>query len=290
MIDLIHPPSLFRQVMIVMAILYSLTVTVEKHTIWAFTAKHSSITQRIFSSYPLQTIPRSTHISTNIFKPASISSATSSTQLYFGVLLPVPDDFFTISGVTLGVAYTLTRSINRVLIENIAWEKRLDDARLLELEMQDEALSYGSTGVSETEFFTELDLRKRDSAVSKSAYGPSLTDDNEQFINSRDRRRTKVLDRDKTSDYDDDFKKYTSRMTDDQIRSFEKEWSVKYDPYYDEPYTKDELPEDEPFVDDKFYGDRRYKNGEIFYRDENNPDLYWRSGGRPRLRQFWEMF
>ena len=288
--DLTHPQSLFRQRMIfVITILYYLTVTVDKHTIWAFTAKQSSITQRIFSSYPLPTIPHSTQISTNILKPASISCATSSTQLNFGVLLPVPDDFFTISGVTLGVAYTLTRSINRVLIENIAWEKRLDDARLLELEMQDEALSYGSTSVSDTEFFTELDLRKRDSAVSKSAYGPSLTDDNEQLINNRNRRQTKVLDRDETANYDN-FKRYSTRMTDDQIRSFEKEWSVKYDPYYDEPYTKDELPEDEPYVDDKFYGDRRYKNGEIFYRDENNPDLYWRSGGRPRLRQFWEMF
>lgn len=261
-----------------------------KRQVWAFTTTNNVVKQS--SSRFHSATKATTNISpANRFKHSSVRH--TSTTLYFGVLVPVPDDFFTISGVTLGVAYTLTRSINRVLVENIAWERRLEDTRLIELELQDEALRDGTFGVEDdVEIFTELDLRKRDAALSKSAYGPGSSGDRFQKERRRNRGRTKVMDRE-----DEDFngddptpQETSSKMTEDEIRAFEKEWSVKYDPYYDEPYTRDELPEDSPYVDDKFYGDRRYKNGEIFYRDENNPDLYWRSGGRPRLKQFWEMF
>ena len=78
-------------------------------------------------------------------------------------------------------------------------------------------------------------------------------------------------------------------MTDDQSNEVEGMYGVEYDPYYDEPYTVDELPDDMSFVEDKVYGDRRYEKGQIFYRNESNDDLYWRQGGRPRLKQFWEL-
>ena len=47
-------------------------------------------------------------------------------------------------------------------------------------------------------------------------------------------------------------------MADDQINEFEGTYDVEYDPYYEEPYMVDELPDDMSFVEDKIYGDRRY--------------------------------
>ena len=48
-------------------------------------------------------------------------------------------------------------------------------------------------------------------------------------------------------------------MADDQINEFEgRTYGVKCDPYYEEPYMVDELPDDMSFVEDKIYGDRRY--------------------------------
>ena len=76
-------------------------------------------------------------------------------------------------------------------------------------------------------------------------------------------------------------------MADDQINEFEGTYGVECDPYYQEPYMVDELPDDMSFVEDKVYGDRRYEKGQIFYRNESNDDLYWRQGCRPLLQQFW---
>lgn len=58
------------------------------------------------------------------------------------------------------------------------------------------------------------------------------------------------------------------------------------DPYYDDPYTEDELPDGDYDVD-KFYGDRIYsKTGEIFYKDSDT-GLFYRQGAKPRNLSFW---
>ncbi len=63
-------------------------------------------------------------------------------------------------------------------------------------------------------------------------------------------------------------------------------WCVDYDPYYDDPYTEDELPDDIPFNVDKKYGDQIFENGEIFYR-EKETGLYYGQGAKPRNLSFW---
>lgn len=207
---------------------------------------------------------------------------SSSTQLHWGVLVPVPDDFFTITGISLGFAYTILRSWNRVTLENVAWENRLQDARMAKL---DDDLDLDKPGAS-LNTFTELDLRKMDAEASISAYGPDAMTSRER---SRRGRRVQTMDRDDDEEDDEMRGERVYSMTDEQILDFEEKYGIEYDPYYDEPYTEDELPDDLTFVEDKVYGDRRYENGDIFYRDENNKNIYWRQGGRPRLKQFWEL-
>jgi len=211
----------------------------------------------------------------------------TSTQLHWGVLINVPEDFFTITGISIGFAYTILRSWNRVTVENVAWENRLEDARLTKLEDDEDGIVPNA--------YTELELRKMDAATSKSAYGPDATMERER--KSSRRRRVATMNMDEEDEYDEDYDNYrneerTFSMTDEQIAEFEDKYGVQYDPYYDEPYTEDELPEESEssFVVDKVYGDRRYENGDIFYQDENNENIWWRQGGRPRLKQVWEMF
>lgn len=215
-------------------------------------------------------------------------SQPSTSQLNYGVIVPVPDDFFTVAGISLGFGYTITRSWNRVVVENVAWEKRLEDERMKKLDDEDNAMATTST-------YTELDLRKMDAEASQSSYGPEAMERRRQ----RRRRRVLTLDDDELHDEEEDAEYENSvgrseernySMTDTQINDFEEKYGVRYDPYYDEPYTVDELPDDSSFIEDKVYGDRRYQNGEIFYRDENDKNLFWRQGGRPRLKQFWELF
>jgi hypothetical protein len=240
------------------------------------------------------------------FTPSDILSPhrcthRSTTSLNWGVIVNVPENFFTITGISLGFAYTILRSWNRVTVENVAWEKRLEDARLAKLDRQEEEISMGSSGgnsagSSTMDFYTELDLRKMDAAVSKSSYGPEAAaaaeyESRERMRGSRRKRvQTMERDEDNVDEDEDDRSDRVYSMTDEEIDEFEEKYGIEYDPYYDEPYTMDELPEDMSFVEDKVYGDRRYENGEIFYRDERNRNLYWRQGGRPRLKQFWEMF
>ena len=205
------------------------------------------------------------------------TTSTSSTQLHWGSIVDAPDNFFTISGITLGVAYTLTRSWNRVTVENIAWETRLADAREQKLEEQERS------GFVSTD--TELELRRKDAAAARSVYGPEAAE------RRRKKQSVRVMEREENEfDFDTDGGSRRYSMTDEQISQFEDEFGIEYDPYYDEPYTVDELPEDIKYREDKVYGDRRYENGEIFYRDEEYKNLYWRQGGRPRLKQFWEFF
>lgn len=74
-------------------------------------------------------------------------------------------------------------------------------------------------------------------------------------------------------------------MTPEEIEAFELEFGVTYDPYYDDPYTLDELPAP-PFDSDKLYGDRIYPNGEIFYKDSVS-GLFYRQGSKPRNWSFF---
>ena len=78
----------------------------------------------------------------------------------------------------------------------------------------------------------------------------------------------------------------TTRMTDAEIQAFQVEYGVAYDPYYDEPYTVDELPTDVTYQTDRRYGDRIYENGEIFYK--HGDDMYYRQGAKPRNLKFWD--
>jgi len=205
------------------------------------------------------------------------SSSTSPTQLNFGVIVAVPDDFFTITGISLGFAYTILRSWNRVTVENVAWENRLEDARLAKLDDDDDL---------DPNSYTELDLRRMDAAASKSAYGPDAMDGRER---KRRASRVQTLEDEEYFEEEEEGSDRVNSMTDEEINDFEETYGVEYDAYYDEPYTVDELPDDMSFVEDKVYGDRRYENGEIFYRGEGDTNIYWRQGGRPRLKQLWEL-
>jgi hypothetical protein len=169
-------------------------------------------------------------------------------------------------------------------MEERAWEQRVEEARLKRL--QDDPT------------VTELELRRKEAAMEWSAYGKprqeeealerQLRQEEEGRYGSGGRRGAKVMDRD--LDDDDDFEdgiEYRShRMSDEDINSFELEYGVEYDPYYDDPYTEEELPDDISFKVDKKYGDKIYSNGEIFYKDKVS-GLYYRQGAKPRSLSFW---
>ena len=55
----------------------------------------------------------------------------------------------------------------------------------------------------------------------------------------------------------------------------------------DEPYEETELPVGK-YKEDKSYGDRRYENGEVFYKDAGTGSFY-RQGSRPRQKKFWDL-
>ena len=211
----------------------------------------------------------------------SSSSWNLQANLYDGQVVPVPDNFFTVAGAALGLALTLSRSINRVALENRAWESRLEDSRIAKLEEDEER---GGSSVYDRATYTELDLRRRDADKSVSAYGPEAMAERSR---SRGSRRTITRDRESNEPIGEKSSRSVGGMTDEEIYKFETENGCTYDPYYDEPYTKEELPEGITYVEDKVYGDRRYENGEVFYRDEENSGLYWRQGGKPRLKRIW---
>ena len=86
-------------------------------------------------------------------------------------------------------------------------------------------------------------------------------------------------------DYDDDDAG-APMMSSSEISAFESQYNIPYDPYYDEPYLESQLPTGKYKVD-KSYGDRRYENGEIFYKEEGT-GYYYRMGSRPRQKKFWD--
>ncbi len=221
-------------------------------------------------------IPDLQKISSNINqrtapKPISHSSkpSTTTTVLQNGVIIDVPDNFFTYTFFSIGLFYSLGKAYNRYLLEEVAFEQRKLEARERKLEA-DPTLS-------------ELDLRREESAAWPSVYGRKFRGEGETFANdeSTRRRRVAVLDREEEEDDDD----YT--MSDQEINAFETRYGVEYDPYYDEPYEESELPVGK-YKEDKSYGDRRYENGEVFYKDDTT-GMFYRQGSRPRQKKFWDL-
>jgi hypothetical protein len=219
------------------------------------------------------------------------SRSQSPSALY--LLLDVPDDFFTITFPMLGILLSVSKNFARIRMEERAWEQRLEEGR--------------EDYLSRHPLLTEYDLRKKEAAQEWSAYGvprqqeaaaaQRYQNDEKNDRNERRRSRTSVLDRDNDNDYSDDNArmdntKQTQRvrkedycMTDEEIEIFENENGVIYDPYYDDPYYVEELPEGKYEVD-KIYGDRIYPNGEIFYMDSKT-GLYYRQGSKPRNLSFF---
>lgn len=208
------------------------------------------------------------------FHPATIhpSKASSTTALQDGVLLDVPEGFFTITMVGSGLFLSIAKNFGRMRMEERAWEQRLEEGRRRRM--------------AEDPTLTELDLRRREAELEWSAYGkpaPEVEQERE-MRKGRGRQRVKVMERDGEEEYDDDDYR-SGRMSDKEIDLFEAEFGIDYDPYYDDPYSEDELPEGN-FKADKKYGDRFYEDGEIFYKDAET-GLYYRQGARPRNSSFF---
>ena len=197
----------------------------------------------------------------------------SSTSL--NLLLEVPDGFFTVTLFTSGIILQISKNFARLRMEERAWEQRLEEARRQRLR-DDPTL-------------TELDLRRKEASMEWSAYGkPRMEEEKlQRERKERENRRVKLMDRDDDYDDEDDMEYRENRMSDDDITLFEAEYGIDYDPYYDDPYTEDELPDDSKFKVDKRYGDRIYENGEIFYKDKTT-GLFYRQGAKPRNLSFWK--
>ncbi|CAB9503864.1 expressed unknown protein [Seminavis robusta] len=221
-------------------------------------------------------VPLTPQLASN--KHAVIASAqnppsTTTTSLNNGFLLDVPDSFFTVTFLGAGILLGISRQFNRLRMEERAWEQRLEEGRRRRLE-QDPTL-------------TELDLRRKEAELEWSAYGkPRMMREQaeRELVGNSRRKRVKVLEREEDEDEEDVLQRqYT--MTDDEIDRFELEFGIDYDPYYDDPYTEEELPEGR-FNLDKQYGDRIYDDGEIFYKDADT-GLYYRQGAKPRSISFF---
>jgi hypothetical protein len=223
-------------------------------------------------------------------RPRKYPGGPSRTSSSLSLLVDVPDGFFTYTFPVLGILLSISKSFARVRMEERAWEQRLEEGRL-EMLQRDPTL-------------TELDLRRAQAAQEWSAYGVSSSrssssqqateqetrrqDDN--LYERRQRSRVSVLDRNddaddeaETSDASQTKQRYI--MTEEEIKAFELEFGIAYDPYYDDPYTVDELPDGKCEID-KRYGDRIYPNGEIFYKD-GQTGLYYRQGSKPRNINFF---
>ncbi|KAL3922337.1 MAG: hypothetical protein SGILL_002259 [Bacillariaceae sp.] len=215
-----------------------------------------------------------------------VRTSSSSTSTSLNVMLDVHPHFFATSFLMMGVVLDVSRSFGRLRMEESAWEQRVEEARVKRL--QDDPT------------VTELELRRKEAAMEWSAYGKprqeeealemQLREEDGDQLGGNRRRGVRVMDRG-IDNYDNDEEEeemeYRSiRMSDENINSFELEYGVEYDPYYDDPYTEDELPDDVSFKVDKKYGDRIYSSGEIFYKDKAT-GLYFRQGAKPRSLSFW---
>ena len=197
------------------------------------------------------------------------------TTLHNGIIMDVDDNFFTATFFSIGLLYSLGKAYNRYLLEEVAFEQRKMEARERRLE-DDPTLS-------------ELDLRRDESESWTSIYGKRSRrrEENSSVREVEGGRESKYGSRvavlDDEFDDDDDF----DGMTDEEIADFEARYGVEYDPYYDEPYDESELPEGK-YKEDRSYGDRRYANGEVFYKDEST-GMFYRQGSKPRQKKFWDL-
>jgi hypothetical protein len=214
-------------------------------------------------------------------RPLTLPSPSTALNL----LLDVPDGFFAITFPTLGILLSISKKFARIRMEERAWEQRLAEGRQERLR-RDPSL-------------TELDLRRQEAALEWSAYGkPRMQEEDERkqqriamkeqddtaYSGNNKRKRVQVKERELDDDKTEgDARDY--RMTDAEIEAFELEYGVGYDPYYDDPYGEDELPEGK-FSIDKRYRDRIYESGEIFYRDADS-GLFYRQGAKPRNLSYW---
>ena len=237
-----------------------------------------------------------------------ISRADNSlqSQTSLNAIIDVPYGFFTIAGISLGIMNAIMRPYNRQIIEERAWQRRLEEAR-------EERMAADPT-------LTELDLIREEAESIAAPYGPDAMERRDEESRQRElrgrRRRVMVMDEDE--DDDDDYDNYDEEddadyeysrrrrgrrrgrkstyqpppedkyqpMTDDEIEDFEAEYGVEYDPYYDEPYEEDELPQDVKCYTDGMFMDKRYENGEVFYYDDDL-DMYWRQGCKPRIKKMF---
>ena len=248
----------------------------------------ASLSSKVTTAFcPLGGLPTTSttkmpHVPSSVRLPRrSPTTTTSPTRLH--LLLDVPDGFFTITFPMLGILLSLSKNFARIRMEENAWEQRLADARRDQL-WADPTL-------------TELDLRRQEAALEWSAYGKPRWEEEAAAAQAqaaaRSRRRVKVQERqgdDIMDNATDETRRRpmdaeSRRMTDAEIEAFELEYGVPYDPYYDEPYTAEELPTDVKYQTDRRYGDRIYENGEIFYQHEG---LYYRQGAKPRNVKFWQ--
>ena len=193
------------------------------------------------------------------------------------LLLDVPDYFFTFTFPILGIMLSISKNFGRLRMEERAWEQRVEEARQKRLR--------------EDPTLTEIELRRKEASLEWSAYGkPRMEEERaerQRGERENSRSRVKVMDRD--DEYDDDVDEMDPReyrMNDDEIAMFEAEYGIEYDPYYDDPYSEEELPDDIPYNVDKKHGDRIYNNGEIFFKDKES-GLFYRQGARPRNLSFW---
>jgi len=241
-----------------------------------------NVTSFVFQSHSTRTFP--SKIGGNTLKPRiqnlppSICQRTlprpSSSTTALNVLLDVPDGFFTVTFFMSGILLSLSKNFARVRMEERAWEQRLEQGR-------SERLKRDPT-------LTEIDLRRKEAELEWSAYGKPRREEQERIERERqayedNTRRSRSRVQEVAMDESEESREY--RMTDEEIAAFELEYGVDYDPYYDDPYTEEELPQGK-FNVDKRYGDRVYENGEIFYKD-TSLGLYYRQGAKPRNLSFW---
>ena len=154
----------------------------------------------------------------------------TTTALQNGIIIDVPDDFFTATFFSIGLFYSLGKAYNRYLLEEVAFEQRKFEARERKLQ-EDPTLS-------------ELDVRREESMNWPSVYARKFRGEGETYANERNsndgsrkkRRGVAVLDREEDELLDED--EFNSQMTDEEINAFESTYGVEYDPYYDEPYEE----------------------------------------------------
>lgn len=200
---------------------------------------------------------------------APTKTSTNSQLAAGGALFDVPDGFFTLTFPMLGIMLQISLQINRARLEERAFDLRLKEARERKMEL-DPSL-------------TESELIRQEAAQDVSYYGPDAIarrkQGNTEESSARGPQRVTVLERDGR----EEGRRYT--LSDEEIDEIEA-MGVEYDPYYDDPYTEEELPDDEDYRLDKRYGDRTYDNGEVFYKDADS-GLFYRQGAKPRSKSFW---